>query len=1742
MAVELNQVINEVSIIDKTKEGAASAVESMDKVAKGADKMGASTTKSASGFDVLTKAQASAASGLNRLKAEADPAEAAIQRLARAEQMLDRAMRQGLTTEAEKIRVLDQLKVKYNEAAMAGGRMGVATSNLSGALRRNAQAIAVLQGPLGAVSGRFSALGSLIGAVNPLVAAGAVGFAALSATIGKSVGVAEEFERASLKTQAILKATGSASGQTADGIRKLSHEIAAMTLASTRGVEAAAQKLLTFRSVSGDVFRRTLELSQDLAEVGFGTIESGAVQLGKALEDPEKGLSALTRVGVSFSAQMKEQISLLTEQGRTLEAQTLILNAVEEQVGGAGRAAAGGLSGAYDTLSQRVEDFLVNVGNTGPLDAAVSAVNALADAIGRVNKALFPDTQTEIEKISERLSKMNSGSGAMAPGGMGTGIVNIERQRAELQSRLADLLEMQRLDRTLAERARQSASRVQADSAAANDNERAKSVEDFIKALNTEIEVLRLSDIERGKRNAADKAEKEARKEIAGITEEQIKAVRQAAIAAEVEAQAIKKATDARKADEQATKALSDRRAETIDGLKSEQEYLKRLLDAQRLGKDEVWEVEAARKAELVAIQLKIASGTEERTEIEGIVKANESLRKSIKSVADEQAEAEKAAERAAKEQKKAIEDAQREYEKLIDSIANTTQDRLGDALFDHLRGETIDFAEFLKTTILRAVADLAAAIAMQKIVMPIIVQAVGAAPGLFGLTGQAAGIASGQGGLGGFNPLSLLTQGQGGGLFNQFAMSGLGQSLGLSYGAGTLATNAGVFAAGSGALGTFAAGGPAALALTGPAGGMGAISGLATASTGGAVGAATAGGALGASGGLTGLGAGLMAAAPFLAIAAMALPLLMGGLGRKPSVGPTSVGRVTDLLDPSSTVLSFDNGGAEGDAVMRVVDAVSKGVREGLDRYTGELRAGSGFDFGFFSAPEDGNRSGQSAGWNVKAIIDGLLEDADRFRGLSEEQAVANATMIALREMVDFQSATLTAIQTTGREDAAGFLEDLEFGREFDLLRSAIDDLGGSIDASTLAMADLRAELVRQGQEQATTFFSGLDAWLSTAMRLFDGAAFVRTTGGAGSMAQEIIDGLRANPPSFDEGSFQGSGGAAGAVTVRRGDPMFADGLGTILADGKEFATRINEEIGRGVIELLSPDGDVLGQYSQMNELLGDLGNALERFGDMAAAAAPALEKTTEYFEQLARTRDSLDIAAARVDQFFGELTGALQPAVIGDYESRLLSVNAAIEASRPGLEAINDNIRDANDGFEELGYTLLDVGARIEGALDLARSSLRGLLESSLEARLRSAQGFGAVNAIDNLIAGRARDLSDAAALGADAGLVGQVFAAELRSALSGLGADGLSLALQSTADAAAHAVISTLLAEAESRDVYTGLISAQEERLRLLQDEQRDLSRLADTAGRASRALRAASAGFLTDPNLSPLSGLDRVNEARSQFETALALANDDDPFDVASQDAIGRLPDLSRTLLEASRDYYASSEGYLADFNRVQAALNSTALSMESIESQQLSRLVSIDSQLAAAVTALENLRILSTGQPLPGAGGVGTSTPTGDGGVTNDYGGSLTADERYLFANPDLMAAAQAASGTNNREGMNAWAQWHWETTGQHEAGRPRFNTGGSFTVGGMGGVDNLRMPDVRVSAGEIVNISRKDNMAEMVSELQALRQEVVDLRRVAAITGSGTVKAVERGNEQRGQQLGMIERAGAAPKPRKMVA
>jgi hypothetical protein len=91
---------------------------------------------------------------------------------------------------------------------------------------------------------------------------------------------------------------------------------------------------------AGGAFDRATIAAFDMAAAGFGSAESNAVQLGKALEDPVRGLTALRRSGTTFTEQQEDQIKALVESGDLLGAQTLILDELDAQYGGVAEATA----------------------------------------------------------------------------------------------------------------------------------------------------------------------------------------------------------------------------------------------------------------------------------------------------------------------------------------------------------------------------------------------------------------------------------------------------------------------------------------------------------------------------------------------------------------------------------------------------------------------------------------------------------------------------------------------------------------------------------------------------------------------------------------------------------------------------------------------------------------------------------------------------------------------------------------------------------------------------------------------------------------------------------------------------------------------------------------------------------------------------------------------------------------------------------------------------------------------------------------------------------------------------------------------------------------------------------------------------------------------------------------------------------------------------------------------------------
>jgi hypothetical protein len=149
----------------------------------------------------------------------------------------------------------------------------------------------------------------------------------------------------------VVKSTGGAAKITADQMGDLATAISNKTGADDEAIQSGENLLATFTNVRNEtgkgnkVFDRATQAAVDMASamnngvVDANGLKAANIQLGKALNDPIKGVTALSKVGVSFTAEQKKQIKTLVDSGNTLKAQKIILNEVGKEFGGAAQAA-----------------------------------------------------------------------------------------------------------------------------------------------------------------------------------------------------------------------------------------------------------------------------------------------------------------------------------------------------------------------------------------------------------------------------------------------------------------------------------------------------------------------------------------------------------------------------------------------------------------------------------------------------------------------------------------------------------------------------------------------------------------------------------------------------------------------------------------------------------------------------------------------------------------------------------------------------------------------------------------------------------------------------------------------------------------------------------------------------------------------------------------------------------------------------------------------------------------------------------------------------------------------------------------------------------------------------------------------------------------------------------------------------------------------------------------------------------
>lgn len=247
-----------------------------------------------------------------------------------------------------------------------------------------------------------SSMGGSIGrtlksALSPALAV--LGTAGLIAGVKDAIGEAREAQKVGALTNAVIKSTGGVAKVSAKDVDRLSTALSNKIGVDDEAIAAGQNMLLTFSRVrnevgrGNDIFNQATVAANDMAAAFGGDAVSNSKLLGKALNDPIKGVSALTKVGVSFTQGQKDQIKSLVASNDLLGAQRIILGEVTKQTKGAAVATA--------TSGEKTRVAFANLQET--------IGTALLPVIDKLSVKLTKDI---IPAVSEFVGEMQDGTGA----------------------------------------------------------------------------------------------------------------------------------------------------------------------------------------------------------------------------------------------------------------------------------------------------------------------------------------------------------------------------------------------------------------------------------------------------------------------------------------------------------------------------------------------------------------------------------------------------------------------------------------------------------------------------------------------------------------------------------------------------------------------------------------------------------------------------------------------------------------------------------------------------------------------------------------------------------------------------------------------------------------------------------------------------------------------------------------------------------------------------------------------------------------------------------------------------------------------------------------------------------------------------------------------------------------------------------------------------------------------------------
>lgn len=379
---ELTQVLTLKMLLEK--HGVTEGLQEVTKEAHGlgsvlggALKVGAGLA--AVGIGVVTGAltdSVNAAMDAQRTETQLDAVLKSTAAAAEAEAAAARANATAKSTQTEHTKLsadaLSKLRMQITETTLKHNTMGAALQEqrqrliaMTASLGENALATITARAKLAESEQKYKDVGTTIDLLKGKLAAGSV--------------VVKDHATS-------MAASGQSARMTKDELLKLAGTLGDLTPIEDDTVVGAEAMLLTFTNIGKGTFpdatRAVLDMATAMnsgATPSAEQLKNTAIQVGKALNDPIKGVTALQRVGVSLTEQQKEQIKTMVEAGDAAGAQAVILKELQKEFGGSAEAAGKTLGGQMQILQNRIGNVKESVGG-----ALIPILVTLAQTLGPV--------------------------------------------------------------------------------------------------------------------------------------------------------------------------------------------------------------------------------------------------------------------------------------------------------------------------------------------------------------------------------------------------------------------------------------------------------------------------------------------------------------------------------------------------------------------------------------------------------------------------------------------------------------------------------------------------------------------------------------------------------------------------------------------------------------------------------------------------------------------------------------------------------------------------------------------------------------------------------------------------------------------------------------------------------------------------------------------------------------------------------------------------------------------------------------------------------------------------------------------------------------------------------------------------------------------------------------------------------------------------------------------------------------